>query len=52
MDVSMKREAVGGRRSMAVYVSGRCIRSGLSEAEALALMAAVLNGELARPGTA
>lgn len=49
MDVSMKRVTVGGRPRMAVYVSGRCVKSGLSEQEAVTMMAALLNSELAQP---
>ncbi|MBZ6078175.1 hypothetical protein [Microvirga puerhi] len=42
-DVSMKREVVAGQPTMAIYVSGRLFRSGLSEQEATSLMAELLN---------
>jgi len=43
----MKLETSGGRRSMAVYMDGRCVKSGLSEAEANALVARLLNEQFA-----
>lgn len=49
MDVSINREIVDGRPRMAVHVCACCVRSGLTEQEAVALMAELLNGELARP---
>ena len=47
MDISMRLERENGRKAMAVYVSGRCIRHGLSEAEASALVAQLLNEDFA-----
>ena len=49
MAVSMKLETSNGRRSMAVYVDGRCVKSGLTEAEANALVARLLNEQFAAP---
>lgn len=47
MDIALKLEKINGRTMMAVYVSGRCVRDGLSEAEATALIARLLNEEFA-----
>jgi hypothetical protein len=47
MDISLKLESVKGKRAMAVYVSGRCIKHGMTEAEAGALMARLLNEQFA-----
>jgi hypothetical protein len=43
MDISIKLETFKGKRGMAVYVSGQCVRHGMTEAEAGALMAKLLN---------
>ena len=47
MDISMRLEKVNGRRAMAVYVAGRCIGHGMSEAEATTLVAKLLNEDFA-----
>lgn len=47
MDISMRLEKVNGRKTMAVYVSGHRIRQGLSETEASALVAQLLNEDFA-----
>lgn len=47
MDVSMRLESVDGKRGMSVYMSGHRVKSGLSEEEALELMASLLNSQFA-----
>ena len=49
MEISIRLEMAGGKAAMAVYVSGKCIRKGLTEAEAGALAARLLNEEFAQP---
>jgi hypothetical protein len=49
MAVSMKIESSNGRRSMAVYLDGRCVKRGLTEAEANALVSRLLNEQFAAP---
>jgi len=49
MAVSMKLETNKERRSMAVFVDGRCVKSGLTEAEANALVSRLLNEQFAAP---
>lgn len=45
MDIAVKRELVAGRPAMAVYCAGRCVEKGLSEQEAMALLASLLNNQ-------
>ena len=49
MQVSLKLENHNGKRGMAVHVAGQCVKNGLSEAEAAALMARILNEQFAQP---
>lgn len=48
MEISIKMENSSGRRTMAVYASGRCVRNGLTEAEAGALAAKLINEQFAK----
>ncbi|WP_162559290.1 hypothetical protein [Microvirga sp. 17 mud 1-3] len=47
MEVSIRRQQVNHRPAMAVYVSGRCVETGLSEQQAFAKMAELLNAQFA-----
>jgi len=48
MEVSIKLENINGKRGMAVYVAGRCIKHGLTEAEASALVARLVNEQFSQ----
>ncbi|WP_194164546.1 hypothetical protein [Microvirga thermotolerans] len=47
MEIAIRRQDVDGRPAMAVYVSGRCVGAGLSEQQAVAMMADLLNAQYA-----
>jgi hypothetical protein len=47
MDITLKLENIDGKRGMSVYVSGQCVKQGMPEAEASALMARLLNEQFA-----
>jgi hypothetical protein len=47
MNITMKLENLNGQHRMAVYLAGRCVERGLTEAQAGELVARLLNAQYA-----